>query len=277
MSDRVLGFIVGVLLAPSLIANRLVRTVLFPASRPSEVQHRGLERLGRIANVLGVVLVVWAAVATDISGRGAFGEELRDAFVNAVVVLVVIGALILCAAVLFVCLARRGNRLFTLRRVLIPIAAWCGYLVIVVGSILLANVLVPFGEWVQARLRDGILWFLLLLLMIAAMLFLLTLFVTALLMGSWHGSTQLFRSADAHPLFPIVVGFGMAAASLALALSDALSPDRQPVTVLDAVVLFFGPVVAVTLLVIEGAWLMCPPRSIRFRETYVSTARGDGR
>jgi len=265
---RAFEVVLGVLLAPPAIGNMLVRALLFPAPRPQALRNRGIERIGRIANVLGVVLVVWAAIDGDLSGREPFGDALWGAFVNAVAGLAVIGVLILCTAILFVAIARRGNRRATAVRVLIPVGALVGYVVVLVGSVLLANVLIPVSEWVLANIADGVWRAVLTVLVCLAMLYLMSLFLAALVMGTWHGGRQLFRSADAHPLFPVVVGLSMAAVSTTLMIWQLVSRGPEPPDAFGLIVLAFGPSSATVLCLIEGVWLLRPPRSIRFRELY---------
>lgn len=267
---RAFDLVLRVLLAPAVLGNLLVRALLFPAPRPPALQHSGIERTGRIANALGVALVVWAAIVGDLSGREPLGSALVAAFTNAVAGLAVIGVLIVCTAILFVAVARRGSRRATAMRVLIPVGALIGYLILLVGSLLLANALVPMGEWLRASITDGFWRGVLVLLVAIVMLYLLSLFIAALVMGAWHGGTQLFRSADAHPLFPIVVGLGMAAVSAALMTWQLVSRGPEPSDPLGLVVLVFGPASATVLCVIEGVWLLRPPRSVRFREAYTT-------
>lgn len=268
MIARGFGFLLGILFAPAALGNALVRAVLFPSPRPPALRSPAIERIGRVAKVLGVALVVWAAVVGDLSGREPFGNALLDAFVDAVAGLGVIGVLIVCTAILFVAIARRGSRRRAAVRALIPVGALLAYLVLLIGSVLLANVLVPVGEWVQANIADGFWRGVLVLLVAVVMLYLMSLFMAALVMGTWHGGTQLFRSADAHPLFPTVVGLGMAAISAALMIGELVSRGAEPPEPLGMVVLVFGPASAAMLCVIEGIWLLRPPRSVRFREVY---------
>lgn len=268
MIGRILGFFAWILMAPPVLGNMLVRSLLFPAPRPPMLRSAGIERTGRIAHVLGIVLVVWAAILGDISGREAFGSAVSDAFTDALVGLLLIGALIVCTAVLFIAIARRGSRRAMCLRVLIPVGAFLGYLAVVVGSGLLAGALVPLGEWARSRISEGFWWVLLTVLVMLVMLFLVSLFMAALAMGTWYGGTQLFRSADAHPLFPTVVGLGMAGISAAIMIWQLLSRGPEPGGAFGLLVLVFGPTTAVLLCLIEGVWLLRAPRSVRFREVY---------
>lgn len=270
---RAFELLLAVLTLPSALGNLLIRAVLFPAPRPPALRNPGIERMSRIANVLGVALVVWAAVDGERLGREPFGSALLDAFANAVAGLAVIGVLIVGTAILFVAIARRGHRRAMATRALIPIGALIGYLVILIGSALLAAALVPVAEWVQANIADGFWRGLLAVMVSAVMLYLLSLFVAALAMGTWHGGTQLFRSADAHPLFPVVVGLGMAAVAAALMIWELVSRASEPPDPFGLIVLVSGPTAAVVLCLVEGIWLLLPPRSVRFREVYT----GDGR
>lgn len=270
MIARGIGLLLGILFAPAALGSALVRATLFPSPRPPHLRNPAIERTGRVAKVLGVVLVVWAAVASDLAGREPFGNALLDAFVDAVAGIAVIGVLIVVTAILFVALARRGRRRAAAVRALIPVGALLAYLAILVGSILLANALIPVGEWVQANIADGVWRGLLVVLVALVMLALLSLFLAALVLGTWHGGTQLFRSADAHPLFPIVVGLGMAAISAALMIGELVARAPEPPEPLAIAVLVLGPATAAALCAIEGIWLLRPPRSVRFREVYAA-------
>ncbi|MEJ1230779.1 MAG: hypothetical protein WDM88_09545 [Galbitalea sp.] len=265
MIGRAFDLVLRVLFAPAVLGNLLLRALLFPTPPPPALRHPRIERIGRIANALGVALVVWATAAADLSGREPLRGALVGALTDAVAGLAVIGVLIVCTAILFVAVARPGSRRRMAVRVLIPVGALAGYLVLVVGSVLLANALVPVGKWVLVNIADGFWRTVLTLLVSVVGLYLLSLFVGALVMGTWYGGTQLFRSADAHPLFPIVVGLGMAAVSVALMSWQLVSRGPDPLTL---VVFAFGPASAAVLCVVEGAWLLRSPRSVRFREAY---------
>ena len=208
MIGRILGFLAWILMAPPVLGNMLVRSLLLPAPRPPALRSAGLERTGRIAHVLGIVLVVWAAIL--------------------------------------------------------------GYLAVVIGSGLLAGTLVPLGEWARSKISEGFWWVLLTAAVTLVMLFLVSLFLAALAMGTWYGGTQLFRSADAHPLFPTVVGLGMAGVSAAIMVWQLFARGSEPGGAfgLLVLVLVLGPTTAVLLCLIEGVWLLRAPRSVRFRDVY---------
>lgn len=250
------------------LAHRFVKWIIAPSLTYPGLESRTSAWLERIIGIGGILLVGVSAVVTDLSGTPPEEGAVFAAFVDLVVSLFYIAGLIVLTGVLFVVLARPEHRPGTVRAVLRPIASVAAYAGVITGLTLFAPLYrqsAALAEWVP----EGPLLILVSVVMVGVGLFALAVLSTAMTIGAWYGSYYMFRAADAHPLFPVVVGAGLGVLSAVLLVLQLVEPgsERDPVAL---GILVFGPTSQLLLCAVEAARLLRPPCSVSFREPYPS-------
>lgn len=211
-----------------------------------------------LRSVLGVVIVLFASVVTNWTDLDRTVDELSVWYLGLFEGLFIIGAAVLVSTLVFTVaafFAAPGQRIARLLRSWLPSLTFFAYMGIMALCLISPRWTIALLAQIPADwdvLFRGAVW---IVVMCIAVLFALLLW-SGLLIGTYFGTRYLFRSADAHPLFPLLVTMLLAIAAGYIGISQLLDGGAGATDApLRVFLLLSGPVATAVLTLIEFDWL----------------------